>query len=48
MNCDCVSSNDDVIRNEIKIDIVISDNGIGIGDTEADDDFVIMSQLNPI
>ena len=36
INPDNVSSNDDVIWNEIKIDIVIGENGIGIGN--ADDD----------
>ena len=43
-----VTSNDDVIRNEIKIDIVIGENIIVIGDTEADNDFVITSQLSRI
>ena len=29
----------------MKIDIVIGENGIGTGDTKANDDFVILSQL---
>ena len=32
---------------KLKMNIVIDENGIGIGDTEDNDDFFIISQLNP-